>query len=257
MIPDIEGWKLGLKAGFFSFRSASVCATIRTSTFIWGSNPWRHVTCPAVISPCPVDHPMAKPILSEDSIHALADAQPDAVFLVDKTGIIRYVNPRCHDSLGFAQSDLIGQTMLELVVQRDRDRTIKEASEVLAGHKRTGFENRYRHQDGSDIHFSWSARWLESHQLRLGTARDVTILRQPACAYLLPPDLLGLLDPYEQEVFLLLLTSATEMQIARRLGVAADDMRRRVASVYRKLGVRGRLGLTSLGMSALQTPLSP
>jgi DNA-binding CsgD family transcriptional regulator len=73
----------------------------------------------------------------------------------------------------------------------------------------------------------------------------------------LPPDLLGLLDPYEQEVFLLLLTSATEMQIARRLGVAADDMRRRVASVYRKLGVRGRLGLTSLGMSALQTPLNP
>ncbi|AVA34638.1 MAG: LuxR family transcriptional regulator [Burkholderiaceae bacterium] len=200
---------------------------------------------------------MANPILSEDTIHALADAQPDTVFLVDKTGIIRYVNPQCNDSLGFAQSDLIGQTMLELVVQRDRDRTIKEAGEVLAGHKRTGFENRYRHRDGSDIHFSWSARWLASHQMRLGTARDVTILRQPACAYLLPPDLLGLLDPYEREVFLLLLTSATEMQIARRLGVAADDMRRRVASVYRKLGVRGRLGLTSLGMSALQTPLNP
>ncbi|HBO81597.1 MAG TPA: LuxR family transcriptional regulator, partial [Cupriavidus sp.] len=43
----------------------------------------------------------------------------------------------------------------------------------------------------------------------------------------------------------------------RRLGVAADDIRRRVASVYRKLGVRGRLGLTSLGMSVLQTPLTP
>jgi PAS domain S-box-containing protein len=111
---------------------------------------------------------MANPILSEDTIHALADAQPDTVFLVDKTGIIRYVKPRCNDSLGFAQSDLIGQTMLELVVQRDRDRTIKEAGEVLAGHKRTGFENRYRHRDGSDIHFSWSARWL--HHIKCDSA---------------------------------------------------------------------------------------
>ena len=200
---------------------------------------------------------MAKHRLAEDTILALADVQSDTVFLVDKAGIVRYVNVRCNDSLGFAQTDLIGQTMIELVAQRDRERTLMEAREVLSGHKRAGFENRYRHRDGSDIHFSWSACWLESHQLRLGTARDVTIQRQPACVHLLPPALLGLLDPYEQDVFLLLLTSATESQIARRLGATPDDLRRRVASVYRKLGVRGRLGLASLGMASLEPARIP
>ena len=192
--------------------------------------------------------------MNEDTPLALADSQPDTVFLVDTQGIIQYVNARIKDSLGFTQSDVIGQRMIELVVQRDRDRTLKEAGEVLAGRKRVGFENRYAHRDGSDIHFSWSACWLASHRMRLGTAHDITVQRQPACAHLVPAELLGLLDPYERDVFLLLLTSATESQIARRLGVGPADMQRRVASVFRKLGVRGRLGLTSLGIGALEAP---
>lgn len=190
--------------------------------------------------------------LTEAALLGYAERQAHTVFLVDAAGIIQYANRRCHDALGFAPSDLIGQAMIELVVQRDRDRTRAEALRVLAGHKRAGFENRYGHRDGSDIHFAWSARWLASHRLRLGVARDVTIHRQPACAFMLPPDLMALFDPYERDVLLLLLTSASESQIAQRLGISPADTQRRALSIYRKLSVRGRLGLTSVCLGAVQ-----
>jgi PAS domain S-box-containing protein len=191
--------------------------------------------------------------LAEDAILTLADSLPDMVFLVDTTGKIRHVNAKCKDTLGFAQSDIIGQTMIELVVPRDCDKTLAEASVVMAGNRRSGFENRYQHRDGSDIHLSWSAHWLGRHQLRLGVARDVTALRQPACNHLIPATLLDLLDPVEQEVLLLLLTAASENQIAARVGLSAPTMHACIASIFRKLGVRGRFGLMSLCLSSLET----
>lgn len=190
--------------------------------------------------------------LSEDAVLAFADRLPDTVFLVDKAGKIRYVNARCIDTLGFSQSDIIGRSVIELVVSRDRDKTLREAQKVLAGHQRVGFENRYQHRDGSDIHLSWSARWLELHQLRLGIARDVTDLRQPACDHLIPAALLDVLEPHEQKVLLLLLTAASESQIARRLGLTASATQAHVTSIFRKLDVRGRFALMSLCLGRLE-----
>lgn len=189
--------------------------------------------------------------LAEDALLKLADGLPDMVFLVDKAGKIRYVNAMCADTLGFAQSDIIGQPVIDLVVPRDRDKTRREAGQVLAGHRRVGFENRYQHRDGSDTYLSWSARWLEQHRLRLGIARDVTALRQPACDHLIPAALLNTLEPDEQQVLLLLLTAAPEARIAMRLGLTASGMQARISSIFRKLGVRGRLGLMSLCLGQL------
>lgn len=190
--------------------------------------------------------------LAEDAILTLADSLPDTVFLVDKTGRIRYVNAQCAESLGLSQAAIIGQAMIELVAPRDRDRTLREAGEVMAGSRRTGFENRYQHRDGSDVHFSWSARWLEAHQLRFGVAHDVTSLRQPTCDHLIPAALLNVLEPCEQQVLMLLLTAASENQIAARLGLTASTTQAHVANVFAKLGVRGRMGLMSLCLRGME-----
>ncbi|WP_193752549.1 PAS domain S-box protein [Cupriavidus sp. IDO] len=190
--------------------------------------------------------------LAEDAVLTLVDSLPDTAFLVDKAGKIKYVNAMCTGALGYSQSEIIGRSMIELVVPRDRDKTLKEAREVMAGHRRTGFENRYQHRDGSDIHLSWSARWLELHQLRLGIAHDVTALRQPACDHLIPAALLEALEPHEQKVLLLLLTAASENQIAGRLGLTASTTQAHITSIFRKLGVRGRMGLMSLCLRSLE-----
>ncbi|GJG94781.1 PAS domain S-box protein [Cupriavidus pauculus] len=191
---------------------------------------------------------------TEDAILTLANGARDTVFLVDRGGVIRYVNGRCAETLGFAQSDVIGQPIIELVMPGDRDRTIREAAQVLSGQHRTGFENRYQHRDGRAIYLSWQANWLDTHQLRMGFARDVTALRQPACEHLLASTLLDALDPMERDVLVLLLTTASETQIADRLGQSAATTQSHVRNVFRKLGVPGRLGLMSLCLRDLEAP---
>jgi diguanylate cyclase (GGDEF)-like protein/PAS domain S-box-containing protein len=109
---------------------------------------------------------------------SFADLLLDTVFIVDAYGHIVYVNAACERTFGYSREEMIGRTMLDLVVPEDRARTIAEASLVMAGHARTGFENRYIRKDGSQVHIMWSARWLEANRLRIGVARDVSERRR-------------------------------------------------------------------------------
>lgn len=98
----------------------------------------------------------------------------DGVMLVDARGRIAYVNPACERIFGYTPEEMIGHTMIELVLPEDRARTLEEAQKVMAGELRTGFENRYRRKDGRIVHIMWSARWCEKERMRIGVARDVT-----------------------------------------------------------------------------------
>lgn len=189
-------------------------------------------------------------VLNEVSAIALADSLPDAVFLVDEVGRIRYANSVWEDLLGYQPSSLVGQFVLELVSPDDRDRTRTEAGRVRAGAKRTGFENRYRHQRGADVHLSWSAQWSTEHRLRIGVARDVTALRTPSELSHLA-QLKAHLAPHECKVLHLLLTEAAEKQIADQLGLATSTTHSYITSIYRKFGVRGRAGLMSLWLQEM------
>lgn len=193
-------------------------------------------------------------IIKENAAITLADSLPDTVFLVDTSGTVRYVNSACESTLGYASSDLIGQRILDLVVPEDVNRTLREADKVLAGGKRVGFENRYHHRSGADVHLSWSAQWLSTHRLRIGMARDITALRRSESLALAPvskAEVLDRLAPYEQRVLKLLLTDAAEKQIAHRLGLADSTTHSYVTAIYRKFGVRGRAGLMSLWVRGL------
>ncbi|MEE2978049.1 MAG: PAS domain S-box protein [Pseudomonadota bacterium] len=191
-------------------------------------------------------------ILKDVSAIALANSLPDGVFLVDERGRIRHANAAWEDILGYRASDLLGQTMLELVAPDDRDRTQKQAGRVQAGIKCTGFENRYRHQAGTDVHLSWSAQWNVEHRLRIGVARHVTALRTLAEPSPLA-QLQARLAPHESRVLQLLLTEAAEKQIAEQLGLATSTTHSYITSVYRKFGVRGRAGLMSLWLKEMQS----
>ncbi|WP_144113186.1 PAS domain S-box protein [Paraburkholderia sp. BCC1886] len=188
--------------------------------------------------------------LFEDLVTKSADNSPDAIFLVNQQGRIRHVSPACVEIFGYQPSDFVDQFIIDFVVAADRDATIREAKEVLAGRKRVGFENRYRHKNGSDVYLNWSARWLEHEQLRVGVARDVTELRR---RHNVPDALLAVLAPYERKVLELLLTEATEKQIAERLGLAVSTTHSYITTIFRKYSVRGRAGLMSLWLRHLST----
>lgn len=184
-----------------------------------------------------------------EDIVTVADHLLDAVFVVSDKGRINYVSAACKEIFGYTPTEMVGKSVIELVVPEDREKTRIEAGEVMAGQKRVGFENRYRHKDGRDVHVMWSARWVESKNLRIGVARDVTALRQKKILSHGFSPFLEPLTPREREVFELLLTEAAEKQIAARLGLAVSTTHAYITTIFRKYGVRGRAGLMSLWIS--------
>lgn len=107
----------------------------------------------------------------------LADLLLDTIFLVDTLGIIVDVSAGCERMLGYRPAELIGQRVLDHVAPDDHARTRAEGARVLSGMDRSGFENRWRHRDGSWVDLMWSVRWLPEHELRLGVARNVSARR--------------------------------------------------------------------------------
>lgn len=186
----------------------------------------------------------------EDIVN-VADHLLDAVFRVDEKGEIKYVSAACEGIFGYTPTEMVGKSIIEFVVPEDREKTRIEAYEVIAGRKRVGFENRYRHKDGRDVHVMWSARWLESKRLRIGVARDVTTLRKNKLLSRGSASFLKPLTPRECEVVELLLTDAAEKQIAAQLGLAASTTHAYITTIFRKYGVKGRAGLMSLWISQL------
>lgn len=87
----------------------------------------------------------------------------------------------------------------------------------------------------------------------VGAARDVTELRPREAA---SSALLSVLAPYERKVFDLLLTDATEKQIAERLGLAISTTHSYITGIFRKYRMRGRAGLTSLWIKHLSNEIA-
>jgi diguanylate cyclase (GGDEF)-like protein/PAS domain S-box-containing protein len=101
------------------------------------------------------------------------DFMLDAVFLIDRHGIVVNVNNACESILGYRPDEMIGRPLAGFQVPEDRQRTEEEARRILAGKPRVGFENRYLHKNGKVVHLMWSARLLPERGLRIGVARDI------------------------------------------------------------------------------------
>lgn len=185
------------------------------------------------------------PLTLPEGLANVHDLLPDAIFLVNAEGLILHVNAACESLFGYTQQELIQTRIIDLVVPVDRERTLEEARRVMADTRRVGFENRYRHKDGREVHIMWSVRWLAEEGLRVGVARDVTPLRQGLLVEQ-GPQAPTPLSPQERRVLELLLTDASERQIATQMALAESTIHSYVASIFRKFGVRGRKGLMSL-----------
>jgi diguanylate cyclase (GGDEF)-like protein/PAS domain S-box-containing protein len=108
------------------------------------------------------------------TLQRLTDLLLDAVFLVEESGRIAFVNPACTAIFGYLPEEMIGRLILDFIHPDDRDHTIAEMGYVLEGGSRKGFENRYLRKDGNVVHIMWTARWSPEEKLRIGLARDIT-----------------------------------------------------------------------------------
>ncbi|WPC04009.1 diguanylate cyclase [Pseudomonas benzenivorans] len=98
----------------------------------------------------------------------------DAICVVDREGHFVFVSAACERIFGYAPEELLGRAMIDLVFPEDRAMTLQAAREIMAGHSKPHFENRYVRKDGQIAHIMWSARWSEEEQVRIAVARDIT-----------------------------------------------------------------------------------
>ena len=99
----------------------------------------------------------------------------DLLAVVDASGLFLRVNPAWTAILGYAPDDLLGQHFLQWVWPADQTSTLEA---VAASQRLTGFQNRYRHHDGTLRWISWSTSAEDGLVYAYG--RDVTAEREQA-----------------------------------------------------------------------------
>jgi diguanylate cyclase (GGDEF)-like protein/PAS domain S-box-containing protein len=98
----------------------------------------------------------------------------DAVCIVDAQGRFVFVSAAGERVFGYAPKEMVGRPMLDFVFDEDKTKTLQAADGVQSGAPLPYFENRYVRKDGRIVHIMWSARWSDTHQMRVGVARDIT-----------------------------------------------------------------------------------
>ena len=124
------------------------------------------------------------PPLTDETFHALVDAAPDAILLVDRLGTIVYANARTEELFGYEADALVGERVETLVPESLRDTHIMNR-EVYTDqpHARgmgVGLRLSGRRRDGSlvPLEISLSPYRVEGQLFIVAIARDVTELRR-------------------------------------------------------------------------------
>ncbi|MGA0606984.1 PAS domain S-box protein [Phenylobacterium sp. VNQ135] len=100
----------------------------------------------------------------------------DLLLVADLEGVFRSVSPAWERLLGWRADELVNRTGDWLVHPEDLAPTRDEIARLGGGETSDGFENRFRHRDGSYRTLSWTA--TRSGDLLYAAARDVTAERQ-------------------------------------------------------------------------------
>ena len=98
----------------------------------------------------------------------------DLLCIATLDGYLLRVNPAWERLLGWRPEELVGERYLALVHPDDVDSTIAASRRLVLGETVTGFENRYRHRDGSYRWLSWSSNPSLEDGLVHAVIRDIT-----------------------------------------------------------------------------------
>ncbi|WCS28315.1 PAS domain S-box protein [Methylobacterium sp. NMS14P] len=89
-------------------------------------------------------------------------------------------NPAWTAALGWSEAELVGRSVFDLIHPDDQERSTVELAGLARGETVIGFENRYRHKNGSYRWLSWNA--VPTRDRIFSTTRDVTEAKEQGLA---------------------------------------------------------------------------
>ncbi len=111
-------------------------------------------------------------------MHRLFEATTEPMCVADFEGRLLVVNPAWTALLGWPTPELLSGAYLDFVHPDDRAATAAAARILTRGGTRHGFDNRYRHADGTYRWLRWSAVSVVEERRIYAVVRDVTEERE-------------------------------------------------------------------------------
>ncbi len=110
----------------------------------------------------------------KDLFKSFFDYSLDLFCIANKEGYFVKLNPKWTEVLGFSLKKLYSKPFLDFIHPDDRESTTRVVHKLFEGKQLVSFLNRYRTKDKKYKWFEWSARFIESENVILASAREVS-----------------------------------------------------------------------------------
>lgn len=100
----------------------------------------------------------------------------DVLCSIDQRSCFRELSPSCEKLFGYPPQDLLGRSLLDLVISEDRPHTQQSIQASMQADASQTLRNRCRHRDGRILHILWSVDWSEEDKTLFAVAHDITAL---------------------------------------------------------------------------------
>lgn len=111
---------------------------------------------------------------------AILDNAADVICSIDSSQCIRSASPATRKLWGYAEEDLIGRKLPELIEPVDWSETQKKFVEIKqsGGNKDAEVENRIRTASGASMYMVWNIHWSREEQSYFCVVHDISALRR-------------------------------------------------------------------------------
>lgn len=110
----------------------------------------------------------------EEEINRIFSAAPDIICVAGMDGYFKRINPAMCELLGFSETELLTNPIVDFVHPDDKEQTSKEINAIKNGVGHENFENRYITKDGRVVWLSWTTKIHFDEGLIYSVAKNIT-----------------------------------------------------------------------------------
>src|SRR5690606_2106173 len=110
----------------------------------------------------------------EEDLAYLFETLPDLVCLFDFNGDFLKINKAGCDILGYAETEIVGNSFHRFIHEEDRDISNEMVQKIINGQEIFEIENRYITKTGNLVWLSWHCKVVMEEGVVYATAKDIT-----------------------------------------------------------------------------------